>query len=589
MTDHTDDFIEPRARRDDRRERIRRAADEPPTPPQRRQAPPASASGGRVDRLRRFFQVARFCRRFAPMMISAPGERRLDEGDAEAFVRELQALGPTFVKIGQVLSIRSDVLGPRYLAALARLQDHVEPVPFEHVRATVEAELGRSLGDAFAEFERQPLAAASLAQVHAARTHEGDDVVVKVQRPGAKTAVDEDLRTLRAVAAFADRWTEQGRRLHFSGWVEAMGDTLAEELDYEIEADNLRVFAQHLARHPALFVPRTFPRLSSPRVLTMDRVRGLKITAAPTSGGEEDAERAAELIRAYLEQIFVHGLVHADPHPGNVMLGDDGRIALLDLGMVARLGPQMRSALLKLLCAAVQGDGDHVADVAASIGDRLGVYDEAGWRRCCGKLVGRYATQSDAAAYSEGTLMLELTRLATRSGLRPPAEIALLGKALLNLDAICRLIDPGVPMRRIVRDHAGALARMRTEGWLRPTALVAEAVDTIDFLGDLPRQAHEILEHVARNRVRIRVSGLEESRLLENLQKIANRIAAGLVCAAMIVGAALALRADGGVRLLGYPALALLLFVGAFLLGAAVVFNALRTDRRMSRYRRQDR
>jgi predicted unusual protein kinase regulating ubiquinone biosynthesis (AarF/ABC1/UbiB family) len=253
--------------------------------------------------------------------------------------------------------------------------------------------------------------------------------------------------------------------------------------------------------------------------------------------------------------------------------------------MVARLTPHMRSALLKLLCAAVQGEGDAVADVSTTIGEKLAMFDEGAWRRRCGKIVGRYATQSDESSYSEGVLMIDLTRLATECGLRPPAEIALLGKALLNLDTVCRIVDPCVPVRGIVREHAGALARMRSKKWLQPAALAAEAVDIVDLAGDLPRQVHEILEHAAQNRFRIRISGLEESRLLENLQKIANRISAGLICAALIVGAALALRVDGGARLFGYPALALLLFIGAFVLGSWVVLVAMLTDRRVSRYK----
>ncbi|HJT96958.1 MAG TPA: AarF/UbiB family protein [Rhodanobacteraceae bacterium] len=546
----------------------------------------ASRRRSPLGRLRRFVQVARFCLRHAAL-IAPLAKARPRAGGADAFARELQALGPAFVKIGQTLSTRPDLLAPDYLAALARLQDDVTPVAFDAVRAVIETELGLRLDEAFLEIDERPLAAASLAQVHAAITRDGDDVVVKIQRPDIRVAVEDDLAMLHALASLADRFTEQGRRVRFVNWVEQMGETLAEELDYEIEADNLRVFARNLAAHPCLMVPRTYPALSARRVLTMERVHGVKVSEpaiATDTAGETD-RCAAELIRAYLEQIFVQGLVHADPHPGNVLLENGGRIALVDLGMVARLTPQMRTSLLKLLCAAVQGDGDQVADIAATIGERLAMFDEATWRRRCGKVVGRYATQSDEAVYSEGVLMMDLTRLATECGLRAPAEIALLGKTLLNLDNVCRTIDPHVPVRRIVRDHAGALARMRSRKSLNPAALAAEAVEVVDLAADLPRQIHEILELAAHNRFRVRISGLEESRLLENLQKIANRISAGTICAALIIGAALALRIDAGARLFGYPALALLLFLGAFLLGSSVVIVAMLTDRRMSRYK----
>ena len=510
--------------------------------------------------------------------------------DAEAFASDLQALGPAFVKIGQALSIRPDLLPPAYLKALECLQDDTAPVAFDKIRETIETELGIRLSKAFARFDAQPLAAASLAQVHCAALPDGREVVVKVQRPGIADEIRADLDLLRKLATAADLLTEQGRRVLFVQWVTEMSETLAEELDYCQEADNLRQFRGHLANYQTLFVPAPVSDFSTRRVLTMERVEGTKVNVATgLRRTEEPLDRYADdLIRAYLDQIFVHGLVHADPHPGNVMLTDRG-LALIDLGMVVRLSLRMRDALLLLFAAAVEGDGDEVARQTVALGERLELFDEKQWLRRCSRLIARFATQSEQVKFGAGSLMIELTRESVAAGLRPPAEIALLGRTLLALEGVAQLLNPDSSPRSLVREHLRSIVAQRVAQHTSLQAFSAQFADLAELGRELPRQARTILDLLARNRLRVHISGLEESRLLENLQKIANRITAGLISAALVVGAALALRIDAGPRLFGYPGIALVMFVLAFALATALMLSALFSDRRVSRYRARER
>ena len=529
-------------------------------------------------------QLLRFAAKYRHL--GGHSEHPVDHAEAAQFAADIQALGPAFIKIGQTLSTRPDLLAPEYLAALETLQDDTRPVPFAAIRKTVEEELGVRLHQAFPVFEEVPLAAASLAQVHAATLRDGRAVVVKVQRPGIAADIRADLGVLSHVARAADHLTEQGRRVLFGRWVTEMRETLAEELDYCGEADNLRIFAKHLQAYPNLYVPQPLPDFCSARVLTMERVEGTKVGVAVELRRLDEPldEYARDLMRAYLEQIFVHGLVHADPHPGNVMLMPHG-LALIDLGMVVRLGPRLRDGLLTLLGAAVEGDGDEVARQTMALGERLQFFDERIWSRRCGRLTARFATQSEHARYSAGKLMIDLTRQSVATGLRPPPEIALLGRTLLALEGVMETLDPKASVRDIVREHLRSVIAQRVAQHTSLRALKNQLTDMAELGRDLPRHAREILELVAQNRLQVRISGLEESRLLENMQKIANRITAGLISAALVVGAALALRIDAGPRLFGYPGIALVMFLLAFAMAAGLVLSALLSDRRVSRYR----
>lgn len=503
-------------------------------------------------------------------------------GHPEAFVDDLEALGPTFVKIGQALSTRPDMVPPAYIAALERMQDDVAPVPFDQVRATIEESLGVRLNHLFAAFDEVPLGCASLAQVHRAVLRDGREVAVKVQRPGIGELVRADLDAIASLAGRADALTELGRRVHFSDWVHEFRKTLLAELDYRAEAENLERFGAHLEEYPELVVPRPVWDLTAARVLTMELVHGTKVTEiSGLHRTEHDmGALASALVRGYLDQVFVHGEIHADPHPGNLLATDDGRLALFDLGMIAHVPPKQRERLLKLLFAAVDGRGEEVANEAIAMGTRLESFDEERFLREVGQAVARYAAHSHSLARSEGRLMLDLVALSTACGLRSPPELSLLGKTLLNLEQVAGTLDPRLDVKRVVERHLEHVMRERLKKSLSPSNIASELIEVQALLREAPRKVSDLLSLLAENRMQVRVEGLADSALMESLQKIANRISAGLVTAALIVASAMMMRVDTRHHLFGYPAIAMLLFLVAAGLGLAIVLSALFRDRK---------
>ena len=511
-----------------------------------------------------------------------PGTMPDTEGKPEQFVDDLEALGPTFIKVGQALSTRPDMVPAPYLVALERMQDDVAPVPFAAIRATVEDALGVRISKAFAHFEERPLGCASLAQVHRAALRDGRMVAVKVQRPGIVDVVRADLDALASLAGKADRMTDLGRRVHFADWVHEFRKTLMAELDYRAEAENLERFGRHLRAYPELYVPAPLWDYTATRVLTMELVHGTKVTEV---GGLHRTEHdlsglASALMRGYLDQVFVHGEIHADPHPGNLLVTNDGRLALFDLGMIAHVPPKQRERLLKLLFAAVDGRGEEVANETIAMGTRLEAFDEERFLREIGQMVSRYAAHSHSGSQSEGRLMLELVALSTACGLRSPPELSLLGKTLLNLEQVAHALDPGLDVKRVVEHHLEHVMRARLKKSLSPSNIASELIEVQALLRESPRKISDLLSLLAENRMQVRVDGLGDSPLMESLQKIANRISAGLVTAALIVASAMMMRVDTEHHLFGYPAIAMLLFLVGAGLGLAIVLSALLGDRR---------
>ncbi|KRG42226.1 ABC transporter substrate-binding protein [Stenotrophomonas pictorum JCM 9942] len=495
------------------------------------------------------------------------------------FVADLEALGTTFVKLGQVLSTRPDMIPAEYVTALERMQEKVAPIPAEQIRAIIEEDLGAPVAKLFVWFDPEPLGCASIAQVHRAELRDGRQVAVKVQKPDVAAQLRSDLSVLRSFATAADHLTRVGRKVRFSDWLDEFAKTLRMELDYETEAANLARFGQHLAPYPELTVPQPVWDLCSRRVLTMELVQGVRVDAIPQVRRTEQSMEplAAALIRGYLDQIFVHGEIHADPHPGNLRVTPEGQLAIFDLGMVAHVPPRLRERLLKLLFAAIDGRGEEVADEIISISTRLEDYDEERYLRETGQMIARYAANG---TMSEGHVVLEVVRIATASNLRTPPELTLLGKALLNLEGVCRVLAPAMNTRGVVEKQLQHVMRARLKKSLSVANLASEAMEMQQLLRNGPRRLTDILSLVAENRLQMKVTGLEESRLMENIQKVANRIAAALITAALLLSSVLLMRVPTRVTLFGYPAFAILLFLVAVVIGLGLILSALLFDRR---------
>jgi predicted unusual protein kinase regulating ubiquinone biosynthesis (AarF/ABC1/UbiB family) len=436
------------------------------------------------------------------------------------------------------------------------------------------------MSKAFGLFESEPLAAASLGQVHRAALRDGRMVAVKVQRPDAEKQVKEDLEALAEVAAFVDKHSEAGARYEFTAMVAEFHKSLLEELDYRREAGHLRTLGANLKRFPAIVVPQPVDDYTTCRVLTMEYVLGTKVTSlSPVARPDMDAEGLGrELVRAYLHQIVVDGFFHADPHPGNVFVTDDGKIALVDLGMVGHLSVRTQERLLELLMAAAEGRGDEAADTLLDLGERREGFDEAALRRDIVELVNRFreATLEDLQV---GRLLLEVNRRAGAHGLRCPPDLALLGKTLLNLDGVARSLAPRLDVNAAIREQAVTLMRERMFRSVSPGSVLSTMMDAKQFAERLPGRVNRVLDALAGNELKLKMEMIDEGAIIDGLQKVANRIALGLVMAALIVAAALIMQVPTTFRLLGYPGLAMILFIIAATAGAMLVAQIVTHDR----------
>jgi len=515
------------------------------------------------------------------ILTSSNGQEKalIAEPKAEEFADDLEKLGPTFIKLGQLLSTRADLLPGPYLESLSRLQDQVEPFSFAEVEQIVSSELGGRISKLFADFEREPTAAASLAQVHRATMRDGRAVVVKVQRPAIREQIVEDLEALEQSAQFIDDHTELSKRYEFGNMLAELRRSLLSELDFKKEAGNLIRMRSMLREFENIVVPEPIEDYTTSRVLTMEYISGRKITdIGPLRLMEIDGMALSdELFRAYLKQFLVDGFFHADPHPGNVLLTDDDRIGLIDLGMVAHISRRSQQDFLRLLLAISEGRGEEAAQISIEMGEAKPNFQKSEFERRVANLVTRHA-DATLEQIDTGHVTLEITRIAADCWFRLSPSFTMIAKAMLNLDQVVHTLEPSFDPNAVIRDEASnILARKMTDS-VASGSVMSRVIEVKEFAERLPSRVNKILDAVGNNELVIGVDAIDEKVVLDGLQKVANRITLGLVLAALIVGAALMMRVETSFKIFGYPGLPTIFFLVAAIAGLGLIASILFND-----------
>lgn len=497
----------------------------------------------------------------------------------EELAEDLKSMGPTYVKLGQLLSTRPDLLPPPFLDALATLQDDVEIVDYQEVETIFKEELGVRISKAFASFEKEPLASASIGQVHRAVLHSGKIVAVKVQRPGIRKRFIEDLDTLMSISEKLETYSEMGRNYAIHSVIEELRYVLLKELDYTLEAQNLATLKKNLVEFEHMFIPAPILDYCSSKVLTMEFVEGGKITkVSPLKRLDISFKPLVdELVKSYLKQIIVDGFAHADPHPGNVYLTPENKIALMDLGMVAKFSNEMQEIILKLMIGLSNYDGSRVADILLSISE----YDEKKDVSNFKKDVIRKIQENENARAKDlqtGRVLIKMNQMAAKEGIHIPVELNILGKILLNLDQIVAYLAPKYDVQKTVKDYVQLLMQQRMKENLKPENLMEVFLEMKELTENLPYRLNKFSELLADNRLRIKVDAIDEQRFTGAFQKVANRITAGLIIAALIIGAAMLVRVPSSWTIAGYPGFAFILFVIAAIIGLYLLYEILLKD-----------
>ncbi len=480
--------------------------------------------------------------RFAPFRVGifGNGERGEKYSRPVRLRIALEELGTTFIKLGQILSTRVDLLPTAYQIELAKLQDQARPIPTDVIVDIIVAELGRPLGDVFASFDPTPLAAASIGQVHAATLRDGTEVVVKVRRPDVERQVEEDLEILQNLSATASRRWELADQYDVVGLAEEFAQTLRQELDYVAEGRNAERFATNFAGDRTVHVPRVYWDATSSRVLTLERLRGVKITdddalAQIDLGRRALASRAVKII---FKMTFEDGFFHADPHPGNFVIEPDGRIGIMDFGMVGRLDRGTRDQLVETLFAVASQDPERVVDSLLDLGVARRRVDRDELRRDVSLLMGRYYGKAlgDVVVTTAIEDGLGVTR---RHRLQLPPTLALLLKTIAMNEGLGRQIDPTFRLPDALAPFARRLITRQYSPRQMTRRIALASIDTARLGIELPEHIRRIVRELERGglEVGMRPEGFEP--LVRRFERLANRIILGIIVAAFVNGLAI--------------------------------------------------
>ena len=533
-----------------------------------------------LARSRRYSQISRIAVRHGlGPYLRGRGRREDEAGGRAALARSLrQALeegGVTFVKLGQLMSTRRDLLPEEFISELARLQDRAEPAPWERVEEVITQSLGAPVGEVFAELRPEPAAAASIAQVHRARLRCGDgpdaEVAVKVQRPGIRSTVEQDLDILLRLADALEDRARWARAVGTAGVARGFAAAIREELDFRVEARNMAAVAatwpdqqRAVGGSVTVVLPAVHEQLCTEHVLVIEWLDGLNLRAAGPlidERGLDRAELTRALLRSMVYQITEGGVFHADPHPGNILLLTDGRLALLDFGSVGRLDAQQRSALLNLLLAVGRGDPAALRDALLELVTRTDEIDEWQLERALGRFAARHLVGTSAPT---AEMFTDLFRLASQFELAIPPEIATVLRALATLEGTLSLLTPGIDIAAEARQYAAD----RVASQLSPTAVPKSAAEEVaallPVLRRLPRRFDRVTSALEQGRLSLNVRLLADERDRRVVTGLTHQFLLAFLAAASGVVAAILLGTPGGPQV--SPTLSLLQLIGYNLL-----------------------
>lgn len=495
----------------------------------------------------------------------------------------LEELGPSFIKLGQVLASRPDLVPLEYARELCKLTDSVSPFPFEDVRKIIEHDLGGPLTSFFREIDPTPLAAASIAQIHRARLFDGRDVIVKVQRPNIDRIIERDISILEGIAELIESYAPDLAVYNPGGIVEEFGKTIRRELDFIIEAANAVRLRNNFKDSSILYVPEVIEELTSRRVIVLERIEGIRIDDIDRldEAGFDRGEISRKGAAAYFQMVFQDGFFHADPHPGNIFVLRDGRIGLVDFGIMGRVSEENMEYFASIFIALAQRDFSGLVQTYIDMGwvpeetADIDILQRALVEEISDLLDPYYhmtAGQIDFGSYVEG-----VTRIMQRYRLSLPKNLYLVDKTLITLEGLLRQIDPDFDYMEAARPYVERLIKRKRRlfGSLRSAQKGME--DIVGTLSSMPRQVRIGLRKFLRGDVQVRLRHEEMNRFIRDIDKSSNRLAFSIITASIIVASSIVIHAGHGEKLFGMPVLGLIGYIIAALFGIWLIIGILRS------------
>ncbi|GBD97406.1 MAG TPA: AarF/ABC1/UbiB kinase family protein [Nitrospirae bacterium] len=493
-------------------------------------------------------------------------------------------LGPSFIKLAQILSSRPDLITNRYADEFKKLQDRVPPFSSEKARRMIESEFKISLEDIFADFDDVPVAAASIAQVHNAVLKTGEKVIVKIQRPDIRNTIETDIAVLNAIARLMLKYIPESKFFDPEGIVNEFARSVKKELDFIAEAKNLQRFRRNFAENEDICIPAIYPDLLSGKAIVMERLEGVRIDdiRAIDAFGIDRSDLARRGVNAYFKMIFEDGFFHADPHPGNIFVMPDGKIGLVDFGIVGWLTPDMMENIANAFLAVLKRDFDRLIDVYLDIGLVADEIDMVSFRRefradlayLLEPLYDITISEINFPEYLEA-----LTHLVIKYGLKVPSDLLLMNKTILILDNIGRQLDPGFNAVSAAEPYAAKLVKKR----LSPQRLLDKTKENVTEIGDMiidtPRQLNRLLKKALRDEVSFKIDPIGMGDLIKDIDRSSNRLAFSIVVAATIVASSMLVQADIGGKIFGLSTIGVSGFLVAFLLGLRLLLSIIKSGR----------